>query len=233
MDLLQEKLQLRLKVLEDGLRPSNSTPARRPALEAPRSGSNGPVRRQATGTGSEEAAKLLANGSRRARVSSATAASQLRASISGASSLFKNGRLSSKSIDMGRSVDAGGSTTRSKAYTNGFDENLNAKKLSGSNARVSEGRDSSKENVDFKVETANVADEPVSSLLYDMLQKEVITLRKSSHEKDQSLKDKDDAIEVCLDVVIMFGISTFYSKCLVFMHAMFPCVLAFAVFHTQ
>lgn len=37
----------------------------------------------------------------------------------------------------------------------------------------------------------------VSGTLYDMLQKEVITLRKVCHEKDQSLNDKDDAIEVC------------------------------------
>ena len=36
----------------------------------------------------------------------------------------------------------------------------------------------------------------VSGMLYDMLQKEVITLRKVCHEKAQSLKDKDDAIEV-------------------------------------
>lgn len=36
----------------------------------------------------------------------------------------------------------------------------------------------------------------VSGTLYDMLQKEVITLRKACHEKDQSLNDKDDSIEV-------------------------------------
>ncbi|KAF2289907.1 hypothetical protein GH714_039120 [Hevea brasiliensis] len=36
----------------------------------------------------------------------------------------------------------------------------------------------------------------VSGILYDMLQKEVITLRKACHEKDQSLKDKDNAIEM-------------------------------------
>jgi hypothetical protein len=40
----------------------------------------------------------------------------------------------------------------------------------------------------------------VSGVLYDMLQKEVINLRKAMHEKDQSLKDKDDAIEVHLIV---------------------------------
>ncbi|KZV27351.1 microtubule-associated protein 70-2-like [Dorcoceras hygrometricum] len=36
----------------------------------------------------------------------------------------------------------------------------------------------------------------VSGTLYDMLQKEVITLRKACHEKDQSLKDKNGAIEI-------------------------------------
>ncbi|KAG8059507.1 hypothetical protein GUJ93_ZPchr0002g26649 [Zizania palustris] len=36
----------------------------------------------------------------------------------------------------------------------------------------------------------------VSGILYDMLQKEVVSLRKACHEKDQSLKDKDDAIEM-------------------------------------
>nr|XP_015894907.2 microtubule-associated protein 70-2-like [Ziziphus jujuba var. spinosa] len=36
----------------------------------------------------------------------------------------------------------------------------------------------------------------VSGMLYDMLQKEVVSLRKACHEKDQILKDKDDAIEL-------------------------------------
>ena len=39
-------------------------------------------------------------------------------------------------------------------------------------------------------------EDQVSGVLYDMLQKDVITLRKACHEKDQNLKDKDDAIEV-------------------------------------
>ncbi|KAJ7300259.1 hypothetical protein O6H91_21G066200 [Diphasiastrum complanatum] len=41
-----------------------------------------------------------------------------------------------------------------------------------------------------------LVEDSVSGFLYDMLQKEVISLRKLSHEKDQSLKDKDDAIEM-------------------------------------
>ncbi|KAL9679697.1 hypothetical protein QQ045_017563 [Rhodiola kirilowii] len=38
--------------------------------------------------------------------------------------------------------------------------------------------------------------ETVPGVLYDMLQKEVIASRKARNEKDQSLKDKDDAIDM-------------------------------------
>ncbi|KAL3689315.1 hypothetical protein R1sor_015624 [Riccia sorocarpa] len=186
---LKEKLHLRLKVLEDGLRQPNAGTTRRPE-EARRSASNGPVRRQSTGTGtgSEEAAKILANGSRRARSS----VSQLRASVSSTSQLFKNGRLSSKSFDAGRSVDGGPGLARNKAYTNGIDENHTPRKSSGE-AMPDEA---AKERPKSINEDSDTVDEPVSGLLYDMLQKEVIALRRASHEKDQSLKDKDDAIEM-------------------------------------
>ncbi|KAL2631414.1 hypothetical protein R1flu_016100 [Riccia fluitans] len=184
---LKEKLQLRLKVLEEGLRQPNAGTARRPE-EARRSASNGPVRRQSTGTGTEEAAKILANGSRRARSS----VSQLRASVSSTSQLFKNGRLSSKSFDAGRSVDGGPGVARNKAYINGIEDNHTARKSTGE-AMPDEG---AKERPKSISEDSDTVDEPVSGLLYDMLQKEVIALRKASHEKDQSLKDKDDAIEM-------------------------------------
>jgi hypothetical protein len=39
-------------------------------------------------------------------------------------------------------------------------------------------------------------EDSVPGVMYDLLQKEVVALRKAGHEKDQSLKDKDDAIEV-------------------------------------
>ncbi|MFS7901903.1 putative microtubule-associated protein [Helianthus anomalus] len=39
-------------------------------------------------------------------------------------------------------------------------------------------------------------EDTVPGLLYDLLKKEVIALRKVGHEKNQSIKDKDDAIEV-------------------------------------
>jgi hypothetical protein len=47
--------------------------------------------------------------------------------------------------------------------------------------------------------------------LYELLQKQVVALRKAGHEKDQSLKDKDDAIEVDI-----FVLSVLFSCCLCF-----------------
>eukprot|EP00475_Leptophrys_vorax_P036029 TRINITY_DN6017_c0_g1_i3.p1 TRINITY_DN6017_c0_g1~~TRINITY_DN6017_c0_g1_i3.p1 ORF type:complete len:281 (-),score=75.66 TRINITY_DN6017_c0_g1_i3:309-1151(-) len=40
------------------------------------------------------------------------------------------------------------------------------------------------------------AEDRVSGALYDLLQKEVIALRKSASERDLSIKDKDDAVEM-------------------------------------
>jgi predicted RNase H-like nuclease (RuvC/YqgF family) len=57
-----------------------------------------------------------------------------------------------------------------------------------------EGADLPHEKAD--IGASDGADDTVSALLYDMLQKEVVALRKSSYEKDQSLKDKDDALEM-------------------------------------
>ena len=56
-------------------------------------------------------------------------------------------------------------------------------------------------------------DDSVPGVLYDLLQKEVLALRKAGHEKDQSLKDKDDAIEVSiflfLDINLRFLIDNY------------------------
>lgn len=53
------------------------------------------------------------------------------------------------------------------------------------------------EQVDSNISKDNEPnEEQVSGFLYDMLQKEVITLRKACEEKDQGLKDQNSAIEV-------------------------------------
>jgi hypothetical protein len=200
---LKEKLQLRLKVLEEGLKAGNGT-IRRPAapVEAKRSSSvtsNGNMRKS---SGSEEGAKALANGSRTRR----SAVSQLR-SMTG--SIIKNGRMTSKSFDGGRSYDPGPLPVL-KPFTNGFEELRTGRKTFTPEVVVSPEPEQ-QAVIDVKQEPEAVAtaestspaedapesvNDTVSGVLYDMLQKEVIALRKASQEKDQSLKDKDNAIEM-------------------------------------
>ena len=188
---MQEKSQLRLRVLEEGLKASsNGSSVRVPngGEEGMRNGSNGPSRRQSIG-GVEDPSRLGAsayNSKRR------TATSQLRGSIS-SSMLVRNARSASKSFDGGRPTDMPNRNGKS-SFGNGF---MDHHKQSLPVSRV-ETQDALKENVDIKNEIVEGTSEDfVSGVLYDMLQKEVIALRKASHEKDQSLKDKDDAIEVC------------------------------------
>lgn len=179
----QEKYQLRLKVLEDRLR-SSPNGVVRPEV---RSSSNGRTRRQSLG-GVEIVSRLASNGlgSRR------TSVSQMRATIaSNTNMVLKHAKGTSRSFDGGRSVD------RSKPLTNGFEDHKSTSKTPAL-TKDNESPDTQKGNSDNKPpEFTEVGqDDTVSGLLYDMMQKEVITLRKASHEKDQALKDKDDAIEV-------------------------------------
>lgn len=193
---MQDKFQLRLKVLEESLRPpTNGTLRRQSSIGAEEPRSSSTSRRPISGT--EEASKLLANGSRRQRTS---AVSQLRASMAN-TTLLRNGRMTSKSFDMGRSLDAG-TTQRLKAFSNGFEELRTGRKIPVvADQSAEEAVTPQQEKPD--VGAANGIEDPVAGVLYDMLQKEVVNLRKASHEKDQSLKDKDDAIEVrCVHVTL-------------------------------
>ncbi|CAN6214372.1 unnamed protein product [Urochloa humidicola] len=186
---LKEKYQLRLKVLEDGLRglPSGSN---RPPMEG-KGFSNGPSRRLSLG-GADNMSKLSPNGLLSRRSPSFHSRSSL---MSSSSLVLKHAKGTSKSFDGGtRSLDRG------KVRVNGahlLNRSTDAVRDKESNAdeRTIESVDS---NTDEKSNetTNNSSAETVSGFLYDMLQKEVISLRKSCHEKDQSLKDKDENIEV-------------------------------------
>ncbi|RZR76300.1 hypothetical protein BHM03_00000971 [Ensete ventricosum] len=177
---IDEKFQIRLKVLEEGLRMSAGG-SNRTIVEG-KSVSNSPSRRQSFG-GAENVPKSV-NGFLSKRPSF-----QMRSSLS-SSTVLKHAKGASKSFDGGtRSLD------RSKALLNGVSLSLNR---SSDATAENISHNSWKEIPEEKTnELPNVdSDDCVSGLLYDMLQKEVITLRKACHEKDQSLKDKDDAIEV-------------------------------------
>ncbi|KAJ4959624.1 hypothetical protein NE237_019534 [Protea cynaroides] len=183
---LKEKYQLRLKVLEEGLRASTNGSNR--STPEGRSVSNGKSRRQSLG-GADNVPKLTPNGF----LSKRTPSSLLRSSISSSTStVLRHAKGTSKSFDGGtRSLD------RSKVLSNGTGPNCSLNKSTDA-TRDNEVVDNWKGNPDEKPNVIPTIDteDTVSGVLYDMLQKEVISLRKAGHEKDQSLKDKDDAIEM-------------------------------------
>ena len=150
--------------------------------------SSGPSRRQSLG-GSENLQRFPSNGA----LSKKAPASQMRHSLSiNSTSMLKNSKGTSTSFDGGtRSLDRG------KALLNG-PGNYSFNKASDESKEPEPAtgwKDSSEEKTQSE-NTPAASEDSVPGVLYDLLQKEVVSLRKASHEKDQSLKDKDDAIEV-------------------------------------
>ncbi|KAF8107973.1 hypothetical protein N665_0116s0169 [Sinapis alba] len=176
---LKEKFQQRLKVLEETLRGTSSSNTSTRNLSETRSMSNGPTRRQSLG-GTDNLQKFPSNGS----FSKKAPSFQMRHSLSiNSTSVLKNVKGTSKSFDGGtRSLDRG------KALLNG-PGNYSFNKASSDDSKDSEEKPQSENH-------AATSEDSVPGVLYDLLQKEVVSLRKTSHEKDQSLKDKDDAIEM-------------------------------------
>ncbi|CAI9277307.1 unnamed protein product [Lactuca saligna] len=171
---LKEKFQLRLRVLEDTLRSPNSLSLSRSS--APMGMSNGASRRQSLG-GADNFSKLSPNLPKR------SPSFQIRSS--GSSSILRHAKGTSKSFDGGtRTLD------RSKLISNG---------TSGSGSptfNLGQTCEGTKDTEILHEKPAASLEDSVPGVLYDLLQKEVVSLRKAGYEKDQSIKDKDDAIEM-------------------------------------
>ncbi|XP_075518604.1 microtubule-associated protein 70-1-like [Primulina tabacum] len=179
---LKEKYQLRLRVLEETLRSPNT------AAHSTADGKcsiNNPLHRQSLG-GAENISKLISNGFLTKRPPSVSLRS------SGSSSVLKHAKGTSKSFDGGsRSLD------RSKIVLNVLGPNFMQSQSCDGTEDDEKQNSPWKGNQDEKPSDAhNDGEDSVPGLLYDILQKEVVALRKAGHEKDQSLKDKDDAIEM-------------------------------------
>ncbi|XP_058078424.1 microtubule-associated protein 70-2-like [Magnolia sinica] len=184
---LKEKFQLRLKVLEERLKASPNVNSR--TISEGRSISNGRSRRQSLGGAENLPRSSSSNGFSSRKTSSSPFRS---APSNSATALLKLAKGSSRSFDGGsRSFD------RNKPCANGVgpsashgesDDGIKNNETNGMCKETSEGKPSGNRKGD--------PEDYVPGLFYDMLQKEVVTLRKACHEKDQSLKDKDDAIEM-------------------------------------
>lgn len=165
-------------MLEESLKKPTSSSSNRVTPRA-RSSSNGPSRRQSL-VGAETSPKhSSSNGS----VTKSRPSSQPRSLTASASSILKHAKGTSTSFDGGtRSLDR--NKVQSKFPSNHQSSEATNRVESPSLIKEEESDDKSKDN------------DSVPGVLYDLLQKEVITLRKAAHEKDQSLRDKDDSIEV-------------------------------------
>lgn len=179
---------MRFKVLEEKLRSSNGN-LKLGGPELSRSMSTGPSRRQSLG--GAELARLSSNGylSRR-NTNSHTGSLQ----SNSASALLKTTKISSRSFDGGsRSLERNKLVQDSVVKDNSATVTSSEIQFSETNAPYEENEDG------IPVEKTKTEQEDfVSGALYDMLQREVISLRKACHEKDVTLRDKDDKIEVSL-----------------------------------
>lgn len=189
---------MRFKVLEERVKTSNGN--FKFTVSDGRNISTGPSRRQSFG-GAESPSASSSNGYL-SRKTSTSRPGSLRSNS--ANVLLKHAKLSSRSFDGGsRNLER----ERPTFDANGVD-NMPTKT---NNQTVTSETITAHERANGIPVNKSIAENEdcVSGMLYDMMQKEVISLRKSCHEKDQTLKDKDDAIEVSSQFINKITCSTF------------------------
>ena len=180
---LKERLQLRLKVVEDGLKSSLRSGIRYDIRKSPIS-----LARSNSINGAETSSSALSGPIGMRKPCAPTGKSSTVSSPS--SALLKHAKGASKSFD-GRIVDEDDYRSKSSEDTYGNDsleKDIEQLSVIGTMEELSSNKTSDT--------VGAVGDNYVSVVFYDMLQKEVIALRKSLHERDLCLKDKDSSIEM-------------------------------------
>ncbi|KAI4300887.1 hypothetical protein L6164_034214 [Bauhinia variegata] len=184
---LKEKYQLRFKVLEERIKGSNNNS--KITASDRRNIAGGPSRRQSFG-GAESLSRSSSNGylSRKTLNSKSGSPRSNSASV-----LIKHAKLSSRSFDGGN-----GSLEKKRPTSDAHGRDKMPAATNDLASSTTEAMTTHEESANgTPIEKSKAEHEDyVSGMLYDMLQKEVISLRKACLEKDQSLKDKDDAIEM-------------------------------------
>ncbi|MCE3216912.1 hypothetical protein HAX54_009315 [Datura stramonium] len=180
---LKEKYQLRFKVLEERLKVSSNV--RSCTAAEGRSISN--VRSRRMSLGGVENLSRPSNGSLSRKTSFQSGSSQSNdassllkqaKNLSGASDGCSRSEVKEKQVQLTDQKENGHSDTSREFHSNGI-------VCAYENGVLNAAEKMKLENKDY-----------VSGALYDILQKEVIVLRRACNEKDHNLKDKDDAIEM-------------------------------------
>ncbi|XP_042428044.1 microtubule-associated protein 70-1-like [Zingiber officinale] len=173
---LKERLQLRLKVVEDGLKSSLRSGIRYDKRNSPS------LARSSSINGSDSAPNTLSSG-----IGTRKPCAPSGKFSSPSSALLKHAKGASKSFDGCRVAEEEYYKSRLSEDTyvsDTLEKDIEHLSITGAMEQLSS-----------KPQDA-APDDYVSVVFYDMLQKEVITLRKSLHEKDQCLKDKDISMEM-------------------------------------
>lgn len=154
---------------------------------------NGPSRRQSLG-GANNLPKISCNRIYPKRPTS----SQLRSSLSsGTSTVLKHAKGTSRSFDGGsRSLDRGKFLGANGAVSRHSTSKSSMATIESVTEEKCNNWKEGSEEKSTAITIVGSEEDTVPGLLYDIIQKEVINLRRVCQEKDQSLMDKDDAIEV-------------------------------------
>ncbi|MED6214451.1 hypothetical protein PIB30_103244, partial [Stylosanthes scabra] len=194
---LKDKLKLRLKTLEDGLKHFGESP------KAEKSSILG---------------FLTTNGGLRSR-----STSQPRGSSVG-SSLFQKPSIKNNTDIAAGNLGQGGTTK--KKHGHGSVENVLKKGIWASRSKVADSSEKENKmqlNTEMNLDSCNIKpdedskskDDMVSGFLYDRLQKEVINLRKFCEVKESNLQTKDEEIKVLVTAMppIPTLVSSFFEFC--------------------
>lgn len=183
---LKERLQLRLKVVEEGLKSSlRSAPHHE-------NRSNACLSRSRSVNGADVSLSPLSSGISARKSSAASLRSP--ALPSPTSVMLKHAKGASKSFDGGRSSADDQSRTKLYGDVHKVDSLRNDTAGLPASSTSIDGEEHTNGRPTEQTEAAG--DDYVSSVFYDILQKEVVSLRKACQEKEQCLKDKDTSIEM-------------------------------------
>lgn len=177
---LKDKFKLRLKVLEEAVRGGASSNG----VGAFRSSQLEYQRRPSRTNGSSHRGQLVCG------VDSARTEPTRKYSASSDNSLTE--KETPDLVDVDGIIN--GSSDMTSLISNGHEELKTGDHGVPTNTNIDGLDESAVENSDNKI--CKEIDDTVSGVFYDMLQREVITLRKTCHDKDLTVKDKEDMIKV-------------------------------------
>lgn len=177
---LKEKYQMRLKIIEDSLKASISHSSCNGSLQIRSPAGNGNIPNSlSNGFTPKKSIPPLLKSSSFSRNSAST---------------IKHAKGASRSFDGGRLSDV--DQYQIKSFQNSFSDKHPRGDANGFFVNTTTSISIETKDENGKMGTGELGVDSVSVVLYDVLQKEVVALRKACQEREQDLKDKESSIEM-------------------------------------